>query len=255
MQYVKIYQDVRSVLDILQQFVPHTAKPTKKASGDGKPIRLAQRFEKKAPQLTSSLIRTNANLGQSSASSQNDRVKGKLCYNASISFAGTTASIAYRLSDLSGSTTLTEMGKIFRYFRFNRVLVHLPAPVWSTADLVSVSYVPSGTVISVGPLFTEIESEHQVIYSDQTSVETQLAIPKVALNPQHVWFLTQGDGSEPNADTQGQLIFAPHTLSSETIYFQLTLEYEFCCLLDPVSLTEYFQNLANKSQHKQCTHL
>jgi len=254
MQYVKIYQDVQSVLEILKDFVPHTARPVRTNKKEaGREIKVAPSARVRSS-LASSIRRDNllSNRSSSDSGGPNDVVRGKVCFNSAVTLTGTTASVGLEFKDnMVGNNALLELGKVFRYYRFNRIMVHFPAPCWTTADMISVAYVPSGIAVATGPLWDEVESEHQMIQSQGCTVEKQLVVPRSALNPQHEWFLTQGDGTEPNADIMGIMLVVPMTASAEDVDFQVTLEYEFCSLLDPVSLTANFDRLALERKAKQ----
>ena len=152
----------------------------------------------------------------------------------------------YILNDVNtGSSCLQELGRIFRYYRFNRVLFHFPAPDWTTANFLTASYVPSAYNATV-PSWLDIESEHLVNWGSNTTVPTELALPGSCLNPQHDWFVTTADASETNAETIGSILFRSETSSNEELSFSVTIEYEFCGLLDPATVGPVLAEIAER---------
>ena len=136
------------------------------------------------------------------------------------------------VSDVNLGDAVLELGRIFRYYRITKMTIRLPPPLWSTAAAIVAGYYPAGNTPTV-PAFSTFEAEHMVIQTANDSVGRTLVVPSRAMNPQHEWFLTTGDASEPNADIMGYLLFASSVSSNETLTFQLSLDYEFCELMDP----------------------
>jgi len=211
----------------------------------GKSAAHSEVSKKAQPRHAQSLVVRSG--GAPTSSPGNDVVRGKICWNTSVVLTGGVAS--FICSDgTMGSETLLELGRVFRYYRFNRILVHLPAPNWTTAVFMCVAYHPAASV-TLGT-YTSVETEHQVMYGMNTTTPTELVVPSKSINPQHGWFLTTGDATEPNADIVGILQFIGQSSSTETIEFSLSVEYEFCCLTDPTSIGPVLQDWVLQSKQR-----
>jgi hypothetical protein len=258
MQYAQMFQDVTQVLSILRTIMPHTATKghdTLVARKGEKKKQTAERSLLEFDRATSTAniilrrreslrnsIMTDMDLRSRDSGQQRDTIRGKITFNHQITLAALVG-VSFKCSDdLIGSTSLAEFGKIFRYYRYNRLTIRLPAPIWSTADIISLVGFPAGTNVVVVPLWINCEGENFLTVSDNTDITSEFVMPRGTLNPQHEWFLTTGDGIEPNADVQCQVIFTPKVSSVEVINITVTVDYEFCCLLESDIIGAYFED-------------
>jgi len=222
MEYYEIYKDVKSVIATFSSLFPHKPKVSTRAKSGKKDL----------------VLRADRG-GPTSTVNQDDTVRGKICYNTSVT---TTAGYGQlEVSDASiGSSSLLALGKLFRYYRFNRIIVRIPAFVWGSIPALSASYVASGGGIAASPTFLQVESEHMVITSKYQTVTAELVLPGAHLNAQHNWFTTTNDATEPNADIMGFILFLASASVAEEIILNITIEYEFCDMIDSTTIGEIF---------------
>jgi hypothetical protein len=140
------------------------------------------------------------------------------------------------LSDVSsGSQDLTDMGTLFRFYRFLNVELHFPAPNWTTAVHLAVGFV--STPLASVPPFADSEARHLLLLSADQTVPGSLRIPNKSIHDLTKWFVTGADASDPVLDTQGTFFFGAGVSSSEAIQFVVRCDVEFRQMLDPQILS------------------
>lgn len=167
-----------------------------------------------------------------------DVIKGRVNYVASVSL---TAGAAQWVIDdgNTGCDSLLALGNLYRYYRFTNITLHFPKPNWSTAVFLAVAYNASANA-AANPSFAQIESQYMTLLAAGQTVGAKLNVPGGAMNAQHGWFLTSGSATEKNAEQVGSFQFAAQTSSTETIYFRVTVDFEFCSLLDATTIGAFF---------------
>jgi len=239
MEYYEIYKDVKSVIATFSGLFGHKPKvSSRKSAKNIKPVSL--RANRSSP---TSLV------------NQDDTVRGKICFNTSISTTSGYANLEVSDGNI-GSSSLNALGKLFRFYRFNRITLRIPAYAWTSITALSASYIASGGGLAAAPTFLQVESEHMVTTSKYTTVTAELVLPGSHLNAQHNWFTTTNDATEPNADIMGFILFLSASSVAEEIIFQMTVEYEFCDMIDNTSIGEFFAAAAaEKKKHSgPCSH-
>jgi hypothetical protein len=169
-------------------------------------------------------------------------------YVMSVTLSSGAATLS--LSDVSaGSQDLTDMGTLFRFYRFLNVELHFPAPNWSTAVHLAVGFV--STPLASVPPFADTEARHLCLLSAFQTVPGSLRIPNKSIHDLTKWFVTGADASDPVLDTQGTFFFGGGASSSEVIQFAVRCDVEFRQMLDPQVLTLAFS--AHEEKLKQRT--
>jgi hypothetical protein len=149
------------------------------------------------------------------------------------------------LSDVAlGSTDLTDMGLLFRFYRFLNVELHFPAPNWTTAVHLAVGFV--STPLATVPSFINSEARHLLLLSADQTVPGTLRIPNKSIHDLTKWFVTGADASDPTLDTQGTFFASAGSSSSELILLTVRCDVEFRQMLDPEVLALAFSDREEK---------
>jgi hypothetical protein len=174
-----------------------------------------------------------------------DVMHGKVSFTAGAVLVSGAAS--FSISELTlGSYTLVELGRIYRYYRFNRVEIEFPAPQWTTASMLFASYSPSAESNAV--TYVTDESAYSMIQSSNSTVPAKLVIPRKAINPQMKWLLTTADGTDPNLSETGTVNFSSLVSSNETIDVKFTIDFSFKTIQDPTEIGPMLSKFLARSE-------
>jgi hypothetical protein len=172
-------------------------------------------------------------LSRSKPRKNSDEIHGRISFTAGVVLVG--GAVAFDISDLSlGSATLIDLGKIYRYYRFNRIEFEFPAPQWSTGSILFASYSPSAQQNAV--TYSTDESQYSVMISANSTVSKKLVVPAKALHPQLAWLLTTGDATDPNLAQLGHVNFSSLVSSNETIDIKITIDFSYKTIQDPTEI-------------------
>jgi len=181
--------------------------------------------------------------------SNNPRCRIETEFMASVTLTSGQAGLF--LSDtLVLSQDLAELGDIYRFYKFNRVWIELPAPNWTTAAFLAVSFVPSAQ--SNVSSFANTEARRVLLMSANQTTSGRLEVGKSMIAGMLPWFLTNATATDTNLEVQGTFLFQSQVTSTETIYFKIHVEGEYKDLLDPATVTanlkKRFHRLGDKSK-------
>jgi len=172
-----------------------------------------------------------------------DTVSGVVKFQRTVTLSGGIASVD--LDDVMDCEVIQELGRIYRFYRFDHVKVHMPAPDWTTAVNVAVAYSPTPFATSSG--WDTLESQYMINIGANNTVGKTLSVPNGAMNAQHRWFVTTGDASDPGAEQVGQLLFAAASSSPEILKIQMEIGYSFKSLQDPTTIGPVLREWALKA--------
>ncbi len=144
------------------------------------------------------------------------------------------------------SQDILELGDIYRFYRFTRLVLEFPAPNWGTGTFLGVSYTP--TAVGAYSGFDRIEAPRVALVSASQTVPTRLEISSKMLKGMTVWYLNNATATDPSLETQGAIVFQTAVTSAEDIIFKVRAECEFKELLDPATIA---MNLARKKQQPE----
>jgi hypothetical protein len=176
-------------------------------------------------------------------------IRGKTSYMAAVSLSNGVANLP--LSDVSvGSDDIVTLASIYRYYRFKNIVLEFPAPEWSTASLIGVGFV-SSPYYTAPAAFADIEATETCLLSASSTVSTKYRVAGSMIHDAVNWFVTEGDATDTALETQGQFFFRSTVISSETIYFKITLEFEFRGMIDPSVIGSLLKTAAAIKEQEQ----
>jgi hypothetical protein len=166
-------------------------------------------------------------------SEANRPVEVRTCYTGAVQLSSGRQTLS--LADTSAdSVCLSELGDIYRWYRFKEVIIEMPSPEWTTANHVAVTYIPAS--VTSATTFANTEAPHMLLMSASQTVPGRLRIPIKSLEGGLKWYMSNGAATDPNLEVQGTIVFQSSVSSTEILTFKVTAICEFKELLDPTSI-------------------
>jgi hypothetical protein len=163
-------------------------------------------------------------------SKRGDVVSGRIRFAQDVTLSSGAAQIT--MDDVNcGCTLITDMGQLYRWFRFTRISVEVLAPDWTTAASLTVGFVPT-TYVAADPGW-DLEAEHLITINKDSTVSKELVVPREALLPMSdKWYVTTSDATDSTLESQGVILFRGYTSSAEVVKLVISISYEFKEMLD-----------------------
>ena len=130
-------------------------------------------------------------------------------------------------------STLAALASVYRYYRFNRVVIH-PIAGSIKAEVGMAFSSPNSTApTTIGELEGEFVHFFTTnIYNYPLDAVERLVLPGSVLQINHPWLVTENDATEESADVCGYLYFVNQSLTTQTLSLMITIDYQFKFPLD-----------------------